>query len=224
MNGVKSIKIQKTARYAISGDISKPVKHVWIICHGYGHLASYFIKKFDCLSEEGVLLIAPEGLHRFYLNGVNGRVGASWMTKEERLSDIEDYIAFLDQVYEVLIPSLSPAPSTVNVLGFSQGGATVSRWLAKTKKKVDTMTLWASVFPPDMDKNTDTERLKALAAFIVIGNKDEYISEEQKNKHLAELTGMGINYMFSSFDGGHEIDEAALDKLKEAVYAAGKPQ
>ena len=61
-------------------------------------MPQYFIKKFEQLKRPEILFVAPEGLHRFYLKGNAGRVGSSWMTKEDRLNDIDDYNRMLDQV------------------------------------------------------------------------------------------------------------------------------
>src|ERR1051325_10016453 len=47
-------------------------------------------------------LVAPEGLSRFYLSerATERRVGASWMTREDRLAEIADYLGYLDAVYD----------------------------------------------------------------------------------------------------------------------------
>ena len=71
--------------------------------------------------------MAPEGLSRFYLDAGAGKVGASWMTKEDRAHEIEDYLSYLEQVRAAIIP---PVPLTI--LGFSQGVATAARWAVAT--------------------------------------------------------------------------------------------
>jgi hypothetical protein len=76
------LSIEKTIRYFTIGDIEK-AKYLLIALHGYGQLSSYFGKKFEDLPNEFFIVI-PEGMHRFYLDGTSGRVGASWMTKEAR--------------------------------------------------------------------------------------------------------------------------------------------
>ncbi|MFL5753209.1 MAG: alpha/beta hydrolase [Bacteroidia bacterium] len=220
MNTLHSIKIQKTARYACIGTPGPSVKHVWIVLHGYGHLANYFIKKFEALAAEDTLILAPEGLHRFYLNGVDGRVGASWMTKEDRLSDIADYISYLDTLYETIITQLKPA--TVSCIGFSQGGATLSRWVAKTANRIDTVVMWASVFPPDMNGTGDMERMKSKKIFFVVGNEDEYITASQKKEYLLQMSELGISYKLFEFEGRHEIHTPTLLKIKSAIHSPEK--
>ena len=85
----KEIKVPKTARYFTIGNEEQP-DEIWFVLHGYAQLANYFIEKFRVLESKNILVVAPEGLHRFYWNGMSGRVAASWMTKEDRLTDIAD--------------------------------------------------------------------------------------------------------------------------------------
>src|SRR5690606_41470350 len=96
---METIQINKSARYETFGNISKADTIVFAL-HGYGQLVSYFIKKFNTLNPEKYFIVAPEGLHRFYLNGSSGRVGASWMTKEDRENDIKDYINYLNHLWD----------------------------------------------------------------------------------------------------------------------------
>ena len=90
----------KSYRYEIlpcNGDS----KNVLYVLHGYGQLSRFFIRKFSALQER-YTIVAPEGMHRFYLEGSSGRVGASWMTKEDRLTDINDIMSFLNEVDQVI--------------------------------------------------------------------------------------------------------------------------
>ncbi|MFN6038394.1 MAG: hypothetical protein ACK452_07995, partial [Bacteroidota bacterium] len=93
----EKIKVQKTARIIICGNEIDP-ENIWIILHGYAQLATEFSEKFKDLTLQKNLLIFPEGMHRFYTKGANGRVGASWMTKESRLDDIEDNFHYLEEI------------------------------------------------------------------------------------------------------------------------------
>ena len=72
------------------------------------------------------------------------------MTKMDRLTEIDDYSNFLDEVYMSHIRDTAEGLK-ISVLGFSQGGATAVRWLEKTKKKVDNLILWGAGFPMDID-------------------------------------------------------------------------
>ena len=92
----KQISISKTGKYSQIGKSSKKINNVWIVLHGYGMLSEYFVKKFECITDETTLVIAPEATNRFYLGDNYSRVGASWMTKLDREQEIRDNILFLD--------------------------------------------------------------------------------------------------------------------------------
>ncbi|WP_261990367.1 hypothetical protein [Hymenobacter sp. BT188] len=60
--------VARTARYYQLGELTERTRHIWFVCHGYGQLAAYFIRHFAVLTEANdTVIIAPEGLSRFYL-------------------------------------------------------------------------------------------------------------------------------------------------------------
>ena len=89
---IKTITVEKTARYITLGNKEKADVLI-VALHGYGQLSAYFSKNFSKLDQRYFIVI-PEGLSRFYLSGTCGRVGASWMSKEERLWDIRDNLNY----------------------------------------------------------------------------------------------------------------------------------
>src|SRR3989442_9768950 len=119
------IGVSRTARYFTLGNSSSGVGEVWFACHGYGQVASRFLEKLRVLDDGHRYLVAPEGLSRFYLSEspTERRVGASWMTREDRLAEIEDYVRYLDAGYAALFESLDRAGVTVHALGDSQGAS-----------------------------------------------------------------------------------------------------
>jgi predicted esterase len=209
------ILIEKTARYYMLGSSQLPVSHIWFVCHGYGHLAEYFIQKFRLLDKPGNLVVAPEGLHRYYLNGVNGRVGASWMTKEDRLNDINDYVRYLDKLYELILGRFGGRGTKVTVLGFSQGAATASRWAAYGRSSVNHLILWSGSFPPDMDFKVDSARLSATKILLVAGDKDEFVSQAHIRAQEHILKESRLTYSLVNFRGGHEISESVLQDISQ---------
>jgi predicted esterase len=211
----KNITIKKTARYFILGDINDTIEQVWIVCHGYAQLANYFIKNFEVLNDGKTLIVAPEGLNRFYWKGFSDRVVASWMTKEDRECDIHDYVNFLNCVYDDVISSLKNKNVRVNVLGFSQGTATVCRWLANNKVKVDNLILWAGAFPEDMNFEADKVVFDAMKIVAVIGNQDEFLTEEAIAMQLLFLNKHKISIELIRFQGKHEINKEALIQLQK---------
>ena len=213
----KKITISKTAQYFTLGEATKDVEQVWIVCHGYGQLANYFIKKFEILNNGKNLIVAPEALHRFYTTGFSGRVGASWMTKEERLDDINDYVNFIDAVYNEVIAQLKNKNVKINVLGFSQSTATVCRWLAQKNKRVDNLILWAGFFPHDIDFKTTSEIFNNINIQIMVGKQDEFITESEINKQINFLKENNIQFELTLFEGKHEIPEKILSKIAQEL-------
>ena len=111
--------VHKTARVFVLGSVEKATD-VWIVLHGYAQLANTFLSEFEHLANGHTAIVAPEGLHRFYRKGFYGDVVASWMTKEDRLTDIQDYVNYLNN----LVQSFPKSVQNVHVLGFSQCVAT----------------------------------------------------------------------------------------------------
>ena len=208
------IPVTKTARILLLGNENDP-KHIWIICHGYAQLAPEFCQQFLSLENVANLLVFPEGLHRFYARGSSGRVGASWMTKEARFDDIADNAAYLDAVFEKFSSRFPLAKITV--LGYSQGGATVCRWLEKTNHQIHHLVLYGATFPPDVLPDGNFSSRISGEIFHVLGNQDQYISQEEKGRQLAILKESGKPVIEINFEGGHEITDCALNALRTVL-------
>ena len=211
------LSVNRTARYFTLGSSSRGVAEVWFACHGYGQLAARFLEKLRVLDDGRRYLVAPEGLSRFYLSEspTERRVGASWMTREDRLAEIDDYVAYLDAVCADVFTSLDRVRVTVHALGYSQGASTVSRWAALGKAKIDRLTLWGGEFPPDLDLTVDAVvgRLRAARMTLVYGRSDEYITSKVIQAITARLRQHTIPYKEVPYDGGHELNEAVLRTL-----------
>ena len=200
------LKTSRTARYFTLGTPER-APDLWFVCHGYGQLAARFLERFRPLEVEQRCLIAPEGLSRFYLseNPAERRVGASWMTREDRLHEIEDYIRYLDTVYA----AVAPKTAKVTALGFSQGTATVCRWAAFGSSRIDRLILWGGEVPPDLDLT----RLKVPKLVLVYGTRDEFFTPKVVAVNEARLRENGISYELLAFDGGHTLDADTLGRL-----------
>lgn len=208
----ESLKINKTARLYSSGDLSIATK-LLIVLHGYGQLPRYFIQKFESLPSD-YYVIAPEGFHRFYLKGSNGRVGASWMTKEAREDDITDNNDYLQSVLDHA-SSLKTFDKTM-LLGFSQGGATAARFYFATTQKIDSLLLWASVFPPDVSLNEiDLHNSNLTNNHFILGTSDEYFDEQAQEK-IVEFFKSN-NFHTHVYNGNHDIDSNTLIQVLSEI-------
>lgn len=207
------LKIEKSARFYLSGPLKAQYRGVCFALHGQGQLAQFFIHPFKTKSLSEILFIAPEGLHRYYLEGAKGRVGASWMTKEDRLRDIEDYCGYLDTVWDHIIPHLNlKEPHNIGVLGFSQGVATACRWLSYTQHQFSYLINYAGIYPPDLPEKEALDKMQRIPVQHLLGDEDEYITVARMNQSLAEFSEKGFPAELHVFKGSHRIYPEVLER------------
>ncbi len=202
------------ARYHMTGTPGKNIEHLWLVCHGHGHLAEYFIKQFKCLDDERHLIVAPEGLSKYYLKGFTGRVGATWMTREDRLNDIKNYLTYLKAVYDDVRSQL-PDNIKVTLFGFSQGAATISRFATQTQVAFDRLILWAGIFPPDLPPLESIERIKDKPVYWIYGRQDPFLSAGVMEEQTRIAESLQVTPRVISFEGEHELQEEILAELSE---------
>ena len=214
--------VVRTARYATLGPDAGGARELWVVLHGQGQLAARFLRHFAALDDGTRLVVAPEALSRHYLDwardasGGPPRVGATWMTRDDREHDIRDYVAYLDAVHAaVTAPLAGRVPLTV--LGFSQGAATASRWAALGAVRADRLICWGGAPAPDVP--ADATGVRGARLTIVAGRDDEYATPAAVAQEEARLRASGAVYERLEYEGGHHLDAATLARLA----AAGAP-
>ena len=203
------LKIQKTARYFTHGNIDE-ARYLLICLHGYGQLPPFFGRKFETVNKDFFVVI-PEGLHRFYLEGSSGRVGASWMTKEAREQDIQDNMDFLNQLLDLFTGKKSF--QKIILLGFSQGGATAARFYCQCAK-IDHLVLWACIFPPDLHIEEEING-KPNKNFFVLGSEDPYFNETEQKNTIDFYRNMKFSIV--QYTGNHTIETSILNNLLNSL-------
>ena len=201
-----TLKSFKTYRYEIQAPpSSERAPKIIIALHGYGQLAKYFMRKFEALSKD-YIIVSPEGPHRFYLTGSSGRVGASWMTKEARDMDIEDNLHWLNALLDELKQSYNP--DSIALLGFSQGAATAARCYQQNPKLFDRLILWAAVFPPDLERGSFNSN---NSMHFVLGNQDEYYQGD--DAEALKKSYLNLGFKVHTYEGIHDIDSKVLAEI-----------
>ncbi|MDF9799805.1 putative esterase [Catalinimonas alkaloidigena] len=188
--------------------------HLWFVLHGYGQLAHYFIKKFSFL-EDKALVVAPQGLSLFYLQSTSGRVGASWMTKENRHMAITNYLSYLNQVYHTVLHERKSHPSSVTLLGFSQGVSTLIRWIVSSQISFDKLIMCAGSFPEDIDSAASKKIFSNKPCYYSYGDQDPYIKEGSMEQLNGKFQRYGLEVKFVKFAGKHEVPQSLIQKLIE---------
>jgi len=133
--------VAQEQRVDVLGELGTKTREVWIALHGYGQLVAYFQRHFRTCVTEQRAFVFPQGQHKFYLNGVSGRVGASWMTKDEREKDIENQRRYLSEVMRFVRKQCPNA--RFHLVGFSQGVATGMRFLGYSPEAFTSVLAWA---------------------------------------------------------------------------------
>jgi predicted esterase len=213
---------RRTARCAVRGP-SDPaaVRELWLVLHGYGSLAADFLAGFGAIDDGTRLFVAPEALSRFYdartpmERHAEASVGASWMTREDRLEEIEDQRHWFDLAYahyRALVGSDVP----LTVLGFSQGTAAASRWVASGSASAAHLICWGAALAPELPLGAGSV-LGRTRTSIVIGDRDRYVPAEVIARETARLDAAGFSYALERFEGGHRLDDGMLRRLVGAA-------
>jgi predicted esterase len=133
------------------------------------------------------------------------------MTREDRLHEIEDHIAYLDRLTNSLLRAAVPG-IPVNVLGFSQGVATVARWSLKGSTPIERLVLWAGSLPPELDRDS-MRAWHHMHVDLVLGDEDVYARPAALQLMAQSMTAAGVPHRTHLFAGGHKLEPVLLKRL-----------
>jgi len=207
------LEVARTARYYTIGTVDDAVSDLWFALHGYGQLAADFAAPFRRHARDGRLIVVPEGLSRFYVSNRERALGASWMTAEDRKMEIRDYVAYLNALYDRLLTDGVPREARLSVLGFSQGTATATRWLAGGHARAERLVLWGGLPAFELCDASFQLRVPAGRIDFVAGSNDRYVSPSRQQELRPTLSKNGVEISCYTFEGGHELDEVTLARI-----------
>src|SRR5690606_35842800 len=171
----KEVSYTTTNTYSTLNTFTKKTKNVWIVFHGMGYLSKYFVKHFEKLNAEENFIIAPQAPSKYYQDKKSKHVGASWLTRENTLSETENVLNYIDAVFE---KELSGKLPNLFVMGYSQGVSIALRWVASRKINCNKLILHSGGIPKEL-KASDLEFLLPSCSIVSLyGNKDPFITEE----------------------------------------------
>ncbi|MBE7179537.1 MAG: phospholipase [Mucilaginibacter polytrichastri] len=208
------LSVQRTARYYTIGALTDQTKNIWFCLHGFGQLAQYFSRKFTGLDDGQTLIIVPEGLSRLYLNGEYKRVGASWLTREDKEHEISDFLAYLNLLYDLVLAGRDPSQFHITLLGFSQGAATACRWVNDGHIQANRLILWAGFFQNGLTEVINPATLTSIETHYVYGKQDEYFKLiDDVDAYLRQLQTEAPTLQITAFEGGHQVEPDVLAHL-----------
>ena len=215
---IHHISVPRTARVATAGKLSSETKYIWIACHGYGEIASEFIQSMQSIVDDSTYVVAPEALSRFYWGGnFDGKPVASWMTREDRLNEIKDYSNYLSLVLDDVLSKASEQVKII-LLGFSQGSATVARWVNAKHPKCHAMVIWAGMIPEDIEY--EQAYYSHVNLYCRYGDEDRFINADRVVQHQALMDQKGLTFQMEAFPGKHKIYSEPLKALATKIYNA----
>jgi predicted esterase len=218
----RHVRVHRTARFYVLGTPRKgKTRELWVACHGYGQLAGSFARALEPLNDGSRIVIAPEALSRFYLDeatkrhGSESPVGATWMTREDRETEIADYVEYLDIVTATVGREIKAKTRgmRVVVLGFSQGVATAARWAALGKTKIHRLILWAGTLPTDLPSDRGEGLFKRASLVMVAGLKDKIIPASAIEHDYRALARRGVRTKLVQYNGAHALHSETLKRL-----------
>ena len=201
------------------GAPAESTRELWVCCHGYGQLAEPFARALEPLVADGRVIAAPEALSRFYLDdpakrhGPDSPIGASWMTREDRRSEISDYLELLDHVVSDVNTRRGGGELRVTALGFSQGAATVCRWAAMGQVPVHRLIVWGGTLPHDLPEQKGSGLFRGASVTFVGGKQDKLAKPDAIEADVRKLSEKGIAADVRWHDGGHALNSALLREL-----------
>jgi predicted esterase len=137
------------------------------------------------------------------------------MTREDRASEIADYVEYLDALFDEVAATHATSGARINVIGFSQGAATATRWLTHGRASIHRVVLWGGLVPPETDLSRADATLRGATLAIVVGDRDHYVTDEVLAAERARLAAARVTFDEIRFAGGHVISRSVFPRLRE---------
>ncbi|MEM6327920.1 MAG: hypothetical protein AAF791_12445, partial [Bacteroidota bacterium] len=122
-------------------------------------------------------------------------------------------------------------PASVRLVGFgfSQGVATVARWVERSPlvasreasglPRVDRLILWGGRLPHDLDLVAHRAWLSRADLVLVAGDRDAFATPARVLEQERALAAAGIPYRPVSFSGEHRLNARVLAALADDPLA-----
>lgn len=197
------LSVQRTAHYYRLGTPGPGIQRIWLVCHGYGQAAASFIRRFREIAGPHDLVLAPEGLSRFYWGGFDGPVVSSWMTRGDRLDEMADFSSYLSQLLEIYQQQCPPTAQLI-LLGFSQGVATQVRWIVRRFPPFNHLILWAGMLPEDIHYPPHHSFFSGRGLHFFYSLDDPFVAK-RLTEQRAVIAQSGLVVQEQQYEGGHEV-------------------
>lgn len=201
-----------TAPWYSLGTLSAETTDLWLVFHGYGQLAERFIQKFGFLVSERTAIVAPQGPDRFYFDHFR-KVGASWTTRNQRDTHLQNQQAYLDTMWAQVTAAISGKGVRIHSLAFSQGVSVQTRWLSSRKIEVEQMIFWAGGYPHDLAEGAWAHQSDEKKVRCIVGESDEFLTPERMEEERTKILSHHPQAEFVMFEGKHEMPASMMREM-----------
>lgn len=202
----------KTCRYASYGTLSQQTKYFWFCLHGSKMLCDQMLYKFNEFDPATHYVVAPEGMNRLYANGFGGDVVATWMTKRDRQKEINDFSTYLSALYKQEVHKLPDGCKKI-LLGFSQGGTSMYRWMHRETVEADFLIGYSCWIPEDIDLKESKTALNSIHSIYTYGQQDQFLSADRISALRNIIVKNELDISILPYDGVHKIDKGWLKEI-----------
>jgi predicted esterase len=212
---VRTIAVETTTHgLALIRDAAAPSSSLLVGFHGYAQNAEDMLEELERVpGSERWTLVSVQGLHRFYRGG-DGRVVASWMTRQDRELAIADNIAYVDRVVGTVLDGVTDA--RLVFLGFSQGVAMAYRAAVKGPRRARGIIAVGGDVPPDV-QGVPAGRFPPV--LIAAGERDEWYTAAKREADEAFLREHGVQHDVFRYPEGHAFTPGVRDRIRQALDA-----
>jgi phospholipase/carboxylesterase len=148
--------------------------------------------------------------------------GFGWLpVVSGRRGEFTDYLTVIEELDRQVIhwlDFLKISTSTIDVMGFSQGGAVALTYLLKYPDRMDRTACLSGFLPQSRDINVKPDSLTGKQVLIAHGSLDETIPIQMANQSAQFLQKAGAEVTFCQDAVGHKLGPTCYKRL-EAFFA-----
>ncbi|HWQ04763.1 MAG TPA: alpha/beta fold hydrolase [Longilinea sp.] len=186
-------------------------QHAMLMLHGW-------------TGDENVMSIFGQSVPEFYwLISPRGPVNAEpsgfgWLggdsLKNARYSDYAVVTDELDLQVDHWIDYLRISTESLDIMGFSQGGALALCYLLRHPDRIRRAACLAGFLPPNAEKVLHPQSLSGKTVLIAHGSLDKTVPIEQANLAATALRSAGAEVVFCQDEVGHKLGSGCYKGLE----------
>jgi len=165
---------------------------------------------------EDYWLLAPRGVYKAY------PFGYSWQTPVSHgsRSDIESFrnsVEALVKFLDLWKTECGLSTATVDIMGFSQGGAFAFSFGAMKPDLVNKVIILSGFAPEGIEEYLQPEIFRRKKFFVAHGEKDEIVPISRAFEIVNYLQGAGAELEFCQSDSGHKVSARSFNSLLQFI-------